>query len=217
MEGSPVVIVLAAGAGSRFAGDGHKLTQSFADSTVLGTTVSHAVRSGLPVRVVTTAALQPRVLEWLPAQHVVVVPPAGDSPEAGIGYSIAAGVRANGDAPGWLVLPGDMPLVQPPTLRAVADALVDHPVAYAQHEGKRGHPVGFAGELFSELARLTGDDGARRIVARYPAVAVNVQDRGVLLDLDTLDDLQLLQELHVQGHQTQPRAEAARADQSMSR
>ena len=91
--------------------------------------------------------------------------------------------------PGWIVLPGDMPLVRPSTLQAVARELEQHPVAYAQHRGRRGHPVGFAAELYSELATLTGDEGARRLVARYPAFGLEVDDPGVLLDVDTEDDL----------------------------
>ena len=64
-----------------------------------------------------------------------------------------------------------MPLVQPATLLAVARALDHHAVAYAQYRGRRGHPVGFAAELYSELTELSGDEGARRIIARYPAFA----------------------------------------------
>jgi molybdenum cofactor cytidylyltransferase len=82
-----------------------------------------------------------------------------------------------------------MPLVQPTTLRSVGQLLDHHPVAYAQHRGKRGHPVGFSAELYSELVRLTGDEGARRLVARYPSKGVEVDDPGVLMDIDTVDDL----------------------------
>jgi len=52
-----------------------------------------------------------------------------------------------------------MPLVQPSTLQAVARQLDQHSVVYAQHRGKRGHPVGFAAELYSELVALSGDEG----------------------------------------------------------
>jgi molybdenum cofactor cytidylyltransferase len=90
---------------------------------------------------------------------------------------------------GWLILPGDMPLVRPETLRAVSRELGHHPVVYAQHKGRRGHPVGFSSELYSELARLSGDEGARRLVARYPAFGVEVDDPGVLVDVDTQADL----------------------------
>jgi molybdenum cofactor cytidylyltransferase len=88
-----------------------------------------------------------------------------------------------------------MPMVRPATLLAVAAALEQHPVAYAQYQGRRGHPVGFAAELYSELMMLSGDEGARRIVARYPAIGVDVDDPGVLLDLDTEADLLALRTL----------------------
>jgi molybdenum cofactor cytidylyltransferase len=62
-------------------------------------------------------------------------------------------------------------------------------VSYAQYRGRRGHPVGFAAELYTELVMLTGDEGARRLVARYPAQAVDVDDSGVLMDVDNEGDL----------------------------
>jgi molybdenum cofactor cytidylyltransferase len=55
--------------------------------------------------------------------------------------------------------------------------------------------VGFAAELYSELAMLRGDEGARRIVARYPALGVDVDDPGVLVDLDTEADLAAIRAL----------------------
>ena len=61
-------------------------------------------------------------------------------------------------------------------------------MAYPQHQGRRGHPVGFAPELLRELVDLKGDEGARRVVARYPAHALDVEDSGVLMDLDTEED-----------------------------
>ena len=102
---------------------------------------------------------------------------------------VSAGVSARPHARGWLVLPGDMPLVKPATLVAVADGLADHAVVYAQHLGRRGHPVGFSAELFSELVQLRGDDGARRVAARYPSIGLELADPGVLFDVDTQADL----------------------------
>jgi molybdenum cofactor cytidylyltransferase len=117
------------------------------------------------------------------------VPRAAPVRGRGMGDSIAAGVAARADAPGWLLLPADMPRVKPSTIVAVSRALEEHPVAFAQHQGRRGHPVGFAAELYSELIGLTGDEGARRLVARYPSVPVDVDDPGVLIDIDTAEDL----------------------------
>lgn len=192
MTANATVIVLAAGAASRFTGMGHKLAQPLDDdgATVLGLTLRNAIASRLPVLVVTTAELAPLASQHVAARDVVVVPKPVRS--RGIGDSIAAGVSARADAPGWLLLPADMPRVRASTLQQVAQALGQHAVAYAQYRGRRGHPVGFAAELYSELVALTGDEGARRIIARYPAQAVEVDDPGVLQDIDTVDDLDAL-------------------------
>ena len=191
MDSRPAVIVLAAGRGSRFLGPDHKLAQSLGSLSVLGTTLRQAIASQLPVIVVTTEPLAEVARRSVAARDVVLVPEVGSAGQAvlGMGYSIAAGVLARPDAGGWLILPGDMPQIQPDTLQRVARELASHAVAFAQYKGRRGHPVGFSGELYSELVALTGDEGARRVIARYPAFAVNVDDPGVLVDVDTLADL----------------------------
>jgi molybdenum cofactor cytidylyltransferase len=196
MTALPTVIVLAAGLGSRFTGDGHKLEQLLADESsgglaaaVMTHTLRHAIASGLPVLVVTTSDLAPLAHEDVAARDVLIVPKAAPTRGRGMGDSIAAGVAARSDSPGWLLLPADMPRVKPSTLHAVAQALSGHSVAFAQHQGRRGHPVAFGPELYSELTALTGDEGARRLVARYPSHAVEVDDPGVLIDIDTSEDL----------------------------
>ncbi len=191
MKSRPAVIVLAAGRGSRFRGLHHKLMQGLGASSVLATTLSNALATQLPVLVVTTEPLAELVSRHVATRDMVVLPSVGSpaSQELGMGYSIAAGVAARSNASGWLILPADMPMVRTSTLLAVASELDSHAIAYAQHRGLRGHPVGFAAELYSELVMLSGDEGARRLVARYPAQGVEVDDPGVLLDVDTEDDL----------------------------
>lgn len=191
MRARPAVIVLAAGRGSRFLGADHKLAQRLGSATVLATTLQHAVATQLPVVAVTTEAFADVARRSVAARDVIVVPDVGTPGRDGLGmgYSIAAGVGARPDALGWLILPGDMPMVRTETLLEVARHLDQHAVVFAQHRGVRGHPVGFAGELYSELVALRGDEGARRLVARYPAVGVEVDDPGVLIDVDTEEDL----------------------------
>lgn len=198
MNARPAVIVVGAGRGSRFDDGVHKLLQSLGSSTIFGTTLRHAIGSHLRVVVVTTEPLADVARRSVATRDVVVVPEVGTAtvqttgpppPSLGMGYSIAAGVVMCPDSAGWLVLPADMPLVLPTTLRAIASCLTEHAVVYAQYRGRRGHPVGFSAELYSELAALSGDEGARRLVARYPAFAVEVDDPGVLIDVDTRADL----------------------------
>ncbi len=197
MKALPTVIVLAAGGGFRFNGAGHKLAQNIRDSTVLGTTLDFVVASNLPLIVVTTPGLADIAAHHVASRDVLILPPVDSrSPEPlGMGYSIAAGVAARPHSPGWLILPADMPLIQAATLHAVAAELDHHAAAFAQYRGRRGHPVAFSAELYSELIGMSGGDGAKRLLSRYPAVAVEVDDRGVLLDIDTESDLSLLRRI----------------------
>ena len=180
----PVRRARAQAAGSRSAG-----------SSVLGEVLRHAVASHLPVVVVTTDALAEEARRtslratWWSCRQRRRAPMAAALPHGASATRSPPASRARPDASGWLILPADMPLVQRVDAGRVARHLDHHAVVYAQYQGRRGHPVGFSPELYSELVSLQGDEGARRLVARYPAHAVEVDDPGVLLDIDTEADL----------------------------
>ena len=193
MKNEPAIVVLAAGAGSRYRGTRHKLSEMLGGETVLVRTLRNAIASDMAVVLVVSEALIGAAKGLVAPADMVVVDARSLQTGWGMGDSIAAGVSIHASASGWLVLPGDMPLVRPSSLRAVADALDQQPIAYAQHRGRRGHPVGFGAELFSELMMLKGDEGARRLLARYPTAAVELDDPGVLFDIDTVDDLAVAQ------------------------
>jgi molybdenum cofactor cytidylyltransferase len=192
MKNEPAVVVLAAGAGSRYRGTRHKLSEQLGGDSVLVRTLRNAIASEMSVVLVISEALIDEAQGLVDPEDMVVVDPRTQT-GWGMGDSIAAGVSIHASATGWLVLPADMPLIRPSSLRAVADALDQQPIAFAQHRGRRGHPVGFGAELFSELVMLKGDEGARRLLARYPTAAVELDDPGVLFDIDTVDDLAVAQ------------------------
>lgn len=192
MKNEPAIVVLAAGAGSRYHGTRHKLSEKLGGDSVLVRTLRNAIASEMPVVLVISEALVGEAQGLVAPGDTVVVDLRAQT-GWGMGDSIAAGVSIHASAGGWLVLPGDMPLVRPDSLRAVAAALDQQPIAFAQHRGRRGHPVGFGAELFSELVMLKGDEGARRLLARYPTAAVELDDPGVLFDIDTVDDLAVAQ------------------------
>jgi molybdenum cofactor cytidylyltransferase len=167
----PVVLVLASGRGERFVasgGQGSKLRALLGGQPVLEHTVAAARASGLPVH-------------------------GEDAGHPGMGDSIAAAVRATAAAGGWLVLPGDLPLVAPQTLRDVAAALEEDAIVIPTWQGDRGHPVGFSRAFAQALMALTGALGAGRIVkeaeARGALHLLAVEDAGVRTDIDTLQDL----------------------------
>jgi molybdenum cofactor cytidylyltransferase len=59
------------------------------------------------------------------------------------------------------------------------------------HRRARGHPMGFARRHYGALAALAGDEGARALVAaaREAMVGVEVDDEGILRDVDRAADL----------------------------
>lgn len=166
----PVVLVLASGRGERFiasGGVGSKL---------------QAPLAGKPVIERTLQAVQASGLRW----HLE------DAGHEGMGDAIAAAVRAMPQASGWLVLPGDLPLVRPQSLQAVAAALGTHTVAVPRYKRQRGHPVGFASGCRDALLMLSGAQGAAAVVRAQPPEAVihlELDDIGIVTDIDTLDDL----------------------------
>lgn len=192
----PTVVVLAAGAGRRFAGTTPKLASPLGRASVLAHTLEAVLGSGLSLVVVTVAPLVGLVREVVASRDIVLLPPVGSASREplGAGYSIAAGVTARAQACGWLVLPGDMPRVRPQTLQLMARAVGQGaaPIACAQYLGRAGHPVGLAAEMYNELSRLSGDQGLRRLLARYPSFPVETGDPGVLIDIDTREDLERL-------------------------
>ncbi|MCC7325640.1 MAG: nucleotidyltransferase family protein [Burkholderiales bacterium] len=112
--------------------------------------------------------------------------------DEGMGASLACAVAECADADGWLVALADMPWIAPATIAAVADALGDGAeIAAPSYRGERGHPVGFARPYGALLRELTGDEGARSLLAarRWALRLVEVDDAGVLLDVDRPEDL----------------------------
>lgn len=114
----------------------------------------------------------------------------------GLSGSLRAGVALlPADADAVLVALGDQPLVARETFEAVVTrwraggASIVAPV----FRGERGHPVLFAREVFTELARLRGDVGAREVIRRDPARVALVEIADSLpVDVDTPDDLRRL-------------------------
>lgn len=173
----PVVIVLAAGLGTRFRASGP------------GVDKLEALLGGQRVLDHVQASVQASGLAW----HVVDRQQTAHLAEPGMGWSIACGVAATRDAAGWLILPADLPLLRSETLLEVAAALSKSDVVVPLYRGTRGHPVGFSAACRDALLALQGDEGARSIVHNRRALQLAVNDPGCVLDVDTWDALQVAQ------------------------
>jgi molybdenum cofactor cytidylyltransferase len=192
-----VGVLLAAGRGTRFDPSGARLK--------LLEVATRGQHPGAPLAVAAARTLRDVVDEVL----AVVAPPIDHNqlelhrlltaegctlainPRAveGQGTSIACAVDATSSADGWVIVLADMPAIQPDTLRRVVDALkAGTATAAPAYRGRRGHPVGFAAAMRAELLALTGDTGARSVLAQHPPQLIEVDDPGVLYDVDTPED-----------------------------
>lgn len=102
----------------------------------------------------------------------------------GMGDSIATAVTAQPQHLGWLVVLGDMPFIQADTLKRVADSMKDDAISVPTLGGRYGHPVGFGRDFGPALMSLAGEKGAKRLFQGARVQALEVEDRGVLWDVD---------------------------------
>ena len=193
MERKPLKIaalILAAGSASRMGAAGHKLLARFEGLPLVRRSALAALESQAESVTVVTGFRGDDVaaaLEGLALRRV-------QNPDhaAGMGGSLAAGARAAlaeaPEAEGLLIALADMPTVSSAHMNALIAAFrraEGRAILRATAEGKPGHPVIFPKALFPALLRLTGDEGARWIVAASGAQVLGVEvGAAALLDVD---------------------------------
>jgi molybdenum cofactor cytidylyltransferase len=180
-------ILLAAGKGTRFGSQ--KLLARLSD----GRYVVEASATNLLAavgRVIAVTGRDERLMRVLDdcGCQVVVNERAGE----GMGTSIGAGVAASLAADGWIIALGDMPFIESATIKKIRLALEEGAaIVVPTHQGRRGHPVGFARQYGDALCALEGDAGAKAIIESNIALArmIEVSDAGIFADIDVVGDL----------------------------
>lgn len=185
-------VLLAAGYGSRFDPDGlhNKLLARMPDGTVVAHEAAHRLLL-VVTRVLAVVRPGSEALARMLNDAGCDVVFSTDA-ERGMGASLAAGVEASADAEGWVVALADMPRIAVATVEAVARALDGGAsIVVPFYLGQRGHPVGFGPEHRDALRALDGDTGARALLTEHPVARLDVNDPGILRDVNTPEDLQL--------------------------
>ena len=186
-----VAVVTAAGSAERFGGkklltpiDGEPLLDHTIDALLEGGVAEVIVVVGRDAR----AELERDVNAMLDPRVRAVENP---DPSRGMFSSIQEGVaQAQGDA--ILVLPGDMPFVSPETVRAVIAAYARKPAIISpRYRGKRGHPVALPAALRDEIRAADPHATLHEVIRAHVdmRVDVDVDDRGIVRDVDRQEDL----------------------------
>jgi len=113
----------------------------------------------------------------------------------GMSTSVKAGIRSlSPSVTGAAVFLVDHPLIEAATIATLASHLRAGRVVLPVYDGRRGHPVFIAADLFPEIVALSPDEGLNVVVRRDPArvLEVPVIDRAVLQDIDTPQQFQNL-------------------------
>lgn len=195
MKSFPTIrgILLAAGSSSRFGANKllHPLPGPENAGTPMAVASARNLAAALPNPIAVVRPGVPALEEALRGAgcEVVVCPDADE----GMGRSLAYAVAAAKDAYGWVVALADMPYLKRDTIASVARWISDGAaIAAPEYQGRRGHPVGMTEWVREELLALRGDEGARKILQRHSGSIhlVQVDDPGVLKDIDTVNDLQ---------------------------
>lgn len=180
---SIVAVVLAAGLSTRFGGDkllhphaGKPLAAHIAD-TLAGMPLAHRIAIVPPAPSQRGELFREREFELV----------TNPDPREGMGSSLGLGARraAELDADALLVCLGDMPNVTAVHLMELIAAISDSDVVATGFDNSRGPPALFGRRLFGELAKLTGDHGAKHLLASATLITA---PQGLARDFDTPTD-----------------------------
>ncbi len=187
-------LILAAGSSSRMGS--FKPLLPLGRSTCIEEAIARFRRAGIAdVRVVIghrSEELKP-VLERIGVRWVF-----NPEHEKGMFSSVLAGVRSfESSVEAFFLLPADIPLVSPRTVRALLEACEAHGpgIVYPRFEGKRGHPPLIPASFLEGELPADVPGGLRAVLARHEEAAVDVDviDEAVLLDCDTPEDYRSLE------------------------
>ncbi len=184
-------VLLAAGAGSRFEGDDHKLITPFRGRPLAVWALDAALGAGFSRIFVVSGAvdLNPILSQVDPDQadrvHLVDNPRWAD----GQATSVIAGIEAAAASGAEAVVVGlsDQPDVPASAWRAVGAAA--GPIVTATFKDIRRPPVKLDRSVWDDLPR-TGDEGARFLFRIRPELVSELPCMGSAFDIDTQEDFQ---------------------------
>ena len=183
------VIVLAAGSSSRFGSDKRRLTLQPLLGRITNALNGNQYRLLLVLRDEDKSRLPLLLGDFLHLPQLSLI--FNPNPEKGMGHSLSlATMQLQGSIA--MVFLADMPFIKPESIQALLIRTASDTIVAPVCNEQRGHPVIFGSDFFKSLASLGSDTGAKSLLKKYAdhVVLVNVDDVGVITDVDTPADWQ---------------------------
>ncbi|MFK7896381.1 MAG: NTP transferase domain-containing protein [Myxococcota bacterium] len=194
-------LVLAAGRSARMGAQQSKLVMSVQGKPLVAWPVEAMSGAGIERPFVVTGFEAASVEAALAGQTCTFLHHA--SWAEGMGASLAFGaqqvIAAEASAPArfdaLLLCLGDLPGLRAPLLEELLEAAGPAPlrdrIIIPTYEGRPGHPVLFGRRFWPRLVALSGDAGAKAVIAAEPEAVtrIPVENEAILADIDTAEDL----------------------------
>ena len=192
-------VLLAAGAGTRFAAPEHKLLSVLDGRTVVSRSLEALLEADFDAVAVVTGAfdLSTAVSDLTDSREAAEAAEDAEAAvtllhnehwDSGMASSLLCAIdwAAGGGHDAIVIGLGDQPFVPASAWCAVASSTA--PIAVATYDGLRGNPVRLCREVWPLLERY-GDQGARTLMRRLPELVLPVACKGRPDDIDTVEDL----------------------------
>ncbi|MGE7903334.1 nucleotidyltransferase family protein [Peribacillus sp. NPDC094092] len=183
-------IVLAAGYSSR--ANAFKMTLPMGQTSVLEKTISKF--DGLCSRVIVVAGFQAEIIQEEIAKIISknaysfqIKFVYNENFNKGMFHSIQKGCNEV-HAPTFFITPGDCPLVKKETVQLLAKHKGN--VVIPSFDYKGGHPIKLSSEVKQKILKTNPESNLRVVMGDYEKQYMNVDDAGVLMDIDTPEDYQ---------------------------
>ena len=188
-------VILAAGMSSRMGGA--KQLLRLGEHTLLEHVLENVRTSGVADIVLVLGHAAETIRKSIDAKNLNIV--VNDAYREGMGSSLRTGVSAlPAEIDAAFIVLADQPFVQPSTLRLLTDRYRESnaQIVIPMYKGFRGNPVLLDRSVFPEVMALTGDIGCRAIFGKHleGIAKVPVEDLGILLDVDSQEDFDRLEQ-----------------------
>ncbi len=191
------ILILAAGSSSRLGYP--KQLVKFKGKLLLQRIIDIAEKLPVTQKVLVLGANSNSILEAIDVKDLNLI--INKDWKEGMASSIRAGLygllEKQSDLEHVLILLSDQPLLRIDQIESLIQQQLNNEVQaiFSEYDGITGVPAIFSKELFSELQKLEGDQGAKKLIYQKNLEFKTVKFEKGNFDVDTREDVELLKEL----------------------